>query len=161
MILSTEQIIQLAQTAGFTGTDLATAVAVALAESGGDPNAYNPETAAGAPQGKGSYGLWQIYLEAHPEDASLNLYDPQTNANAAYQTYANAGGAFTPWSTFKSGAYLAQLPAVGVAIAAASVAPDVDAITSDGSANPPDGSQMAMLIVGGVLVFGLIYRFFA
>jgi Lysozyme like domain len=98
-----------AKAAGFTGADLAIAVAVALAESGGNPNAYNPETAAGTPQDMGSYGLWQIYLNAHPEFAGQNLLDPQTNANAAFSVYQAAGNSFKPWTTFKTGAYLSKM----------------------------------------------------
>jgi hypothetical protein len=105
--LNASQLTILAQNAGFTGSDLATAVAVALAESGGNTQAYNPETAAGAAQGKGSYGLWQIYLTAHPQYTAAQLLDPQTNANAAYSVYVTAGYAFTPWSTYNSSAYLA------------------------------------------------------
>lgn len=101
--LSYPALVQLAEGAGFD-VDSATAAAIAVAESGGDPNAYNPETQAGAPEGKGSYGLWQIYLHAHPEYEGQDLTDPETNANAAYAIYVKAGG-FKPWSTFKSGAY--------------------------------------------------------
>lgn len=104
--LNPQQIAALAQNAGFTSNDLATAVAIALAESGGNSSAYNPETAAGAAQGKGSYGLWQIYLTAHPEYTAAQLLDPQTNANAAYSIYQAAGNDFTPWSTYNSGAYM-------------------------------------------------------
>jgi Lysozyme like domain len=107
--LSPSQISGYASDAGFDGDDLVTAVAVALAESSGNTQAYNPETKAGAPQGKGSYGLWQIYLNAHPEFEGTNLYDPSENANAAYSVYQGAGGSFSPWSTFKSGAYLAHV----------------------------------------------------
>jgi len=102
-------IASYAQQAGFDGSDLITAVAIALAESGGNARAYNPETAAGAPEGQGSYGLWQIYLYAHPEFSGDDLYDPQVNANDAYEVYSKAGNSFSPWSTFKSGAYQAQL----------------------------------------------------
>lgn len=109
MNLTPSQISQLASDAGFSGNDLVTAVAIALAESGGNPNNYNPETAAGAPQGKGSYGLWQIYLNAHPEFAGDNLYDPAANANAAFSIYSASGQSFRAWSTFKSGAYQAFL----------------------------------------------------
>lgn len=98
-----------ARQAGFAGNDLLIAVAVALAESGGNARAYNPETAAGAPDGKGSYGLWQIYLNAHPEFTGEDLYDPQTNANAAFSVYSNAGNSFSPWSTFKNQTYQAHL----------------------------------------------------
>jgi Lysozyme like domain len=113
MNLSPAQIAQYAANAGFAGDDLVTAVAIALAESnGGNPNAYNSEPQdvpgnygrASAGDGLGSYGLWQIYLAAHPEFAGANLLDPQTNANAAYSIYAIAGG-FRPWSTFTSGVY--------------------------------------------------------
>lgn len=100
--LTAAQIAVLAQNAGFVGTDLSTAVAVALAESSGNPSAYNPETAAGTPEGKGSYGLWQIYLKMHPEYTAAQLLDPQENANAAYKIYQAAGGSFTPWSTYSS-----------------------------------------------------------
>src|SRR5271163_4995402 len=118
--LSPAQIAQYAAAAGFTGNDLLTAVDIALAESGGNPAAYNPETAAsgGTPQGQGSYGLWQIYLKMHPEFAGVNLADPQTNANAAYSIYAIAGG-FTPWSTYTSGEYgMYESAAVQAAVAA-------------------------------------------
>src|SRR5271157_3920957 len=118
MNLSPAQIAQYAAAAGFTGSDLLTAVDIALAESGGNPAAYNPETAAGTPQGQGSYGLWQVYLKMHPEFAGVNLADPQTNANAAYSIYAIAGG-FHPWSTYTSGEYgLYESPAVLAAVAA-------------------------------------------
>jgi len=113
MNLSAGQIAQYAAAAGFSGADLVTAVAIALAESnGGNPNAYNKEPQdvpgnfgrSSPDDGLGSYGLWQIYLAAHPEFAGENLLDPQTNANAAYAIYAVAGG-FHPWSTFGSGEY--------------------------------------------------------
>lgn len=110
-------LVTLAQNAGFTGPDVYTAAAIALAESGGNPNNYNPETAArgGTPQGQGSYGLWQVYLKMHPEFAGENLYDPQTNANAAYLIYSKAGNSFQPWSTYTGGqyqAYLSQIPGI-------------------------------------------------
>lgn len=105
--LSASQIAGYASAAGFSGQDLQTAVAIALAESGGNPNAYNPETAAGTPSGMGSYGLWQIYRQDHPEFSGWNLYDPATNARAAYQVYLEQG--FSAWSTFNGGEYLAYI----------------------------------------------------
>ena len=97
-----------AENAGFSGSDLITAVAIALAESGGNTNAYNPEILANTPTGEGSKGLWQIYTKVHPE-LDNNLFDPQENANAAYTVYSQAGGSFHPWSTFKNNAYSAHL----------------------------------------------------
>jgi hypothetical protein len=101
--LSFAQIQNYASNAGFSGDDLNTATAIALAESSGNPNA------AGDPTLGGSYGLWQINLAAHPEYTAQALYDPQTNANAAYAIYSAAGGQFTPWTTFNTGAYEAYL----------------------------------------------------
>jgi hypothetical protein len=133
--LTPAQISYYAQNAGFTGQDLITAVAIALAESSGNLNNYNPETAAGAPQGQGSYGLWQIYLYKHPEDAGVNLFDPQTNANAAFAIYSAAGG-FTPWTTYNSGAYQAYL------VPAASVAPSMPGLTAAAGASPGGGTSI-------------------
>lgn len=109
-------IYSLAINAGFVDPDATTAAAVALAESGGDPQAYNPEVQAGTPAGLGSVGLWQIYLKAHPEYQGVNLNDPQTNANAAFAVYSQAGNSFQPWSTYKSGAYAKYLPEVQAAV---------------------------------------------
>jgi|SRR2546429_3621785 len=94
-----------AKMAGFTGSNLLAAVAIALAESSGIPGKYNPEIEAGAPQGKGSYGLWQIYLYKHPEFEGQNLFDPLTNARAAYRVYRDANYSFHPWTTYKDGTY--------------------------------------------------------
>lgn len=123
--LNASDIMDLASGAGFAGADLSTAVAIALAESGGDPNAYNPEPQAGTPIGQGSYGLWQIYLKVHPELAGAPLFDPPTNAAAAYHAYAKAGG-FSPWSTYKSGKYQAFLNSVPLVLDASTGAPVTD-----------------------------------
>lgn len=96
--------------AGCSPAGATIAAAIAQAESSGNARAYNPETAAGTPAGKGSYGLWQIYLKAHPEYAGQSLYDPATNAAAMY---AVSGGCqnWSPWSTYKNGAYQNYLSA--------------------------------------------------
>jgi len=145
MTLQIPQLLGLASQAGFSGADLATAVAVALAESSGNPEAYNPERAAGAPEGQGSFGLWQIYLHAHPEFAGQNLFDPQTNAVAAYAVYSAAGNSFHPWSTFVSGAYLAQLEAVNQVLAASP-----DSTTGGGF---PTTDLVTALLVGGIALY--------
>lgn len=86
-----------ARNAGFSGTDLGIAVAIAYAESGGNPNAVG-DVSIGR-----SIGLWQIYLPAHPEYTEQELYDPQTNANAAFAIYQQSGDTFSAWSTFRQG----------------------------------------------------------
>jgi Lysozyme like domain len=103
--LTATQIMGYAQNAGFQGDDLITAIAVALAESSGNPNANGDLTITPG----GSVGLWQINLKAHPEFAGEDLTDPQTNANAAYSVYQAAGNSFSPWSTYSSGAYEAYM----------------------------------------------------
>ena len=163
--LNVSQLLAIAAAAGFSGDDLVNAVAVALAESGGNPQAYNPEVAAGAPQGYGSFGLWQIYLKAHPEFQGQNLFDPQTNAAAAFSVYSSAGGSFRPWSTFKNGAYLAHVGAVNQALQAAS--PDVVA-TSDGTdpssdptagSGPGSGGVLAIVAFGALVFWGVLKIF--
>lgn len=171
MKLEIPQIVGLAQNAGFSGDDLTTAVSVALAESGGDPNAYNPEVAAHAPVGYGSFGLWQIYLKAHPEYKGQNLFDPQLNASAAYAVYAAAGNSFRPWSTFGNRAYLAHVDAVNSVIAAQQT--DVVATDSgsggDGSSGTggdggggftPSGTDMGALAIAGAVALWAAFRIF-
>lgn len=102
-ILSPAQIQGYAANAGFTGNDLATAVAIALAESGGNPNIIGDQSLA--PSNGPSYGLWQINIgsKANPQFAGQNLLDPQTNANAAYSIYSRFG--FGRWTTYGNGTY--------------------------------------------------------
>lgn len=111
--MTISDIATVAQNAGFTGNDLVTAVAIALAESGGNPNALGDIGI-----GQGSFGLWQINSKYHPEFGPdfTSLYDPQTNANAAYEIYVNAGG-FSPWSTFNSGSYQSFVSSVAASLA--------------------------------------------
>lgn len=117
MRLTYDQIYQLAVNAGF-GADASTAAAVALAESGGNPSAYNkePQDVPGKygreseDDGLGSIGLWQIYRAAHPEYSGVDLTVPENNAAAAFSTYSESGG-FHPWSTFNNGKYLEYLNA--------------------------------------------------
>ena len=102
--LSRSEIAGYAVQAGFSGQDLDIAVAIALAESGGDPDVLG-DLSLGI-----SVGLWQVNLRWHPEYTEAELRDPQTNANAAYKIYSAAHHSFTPWSTYKSSAYLTHLP---------------------------------------------------
>lgn len=110
--LSAAQIAWYAQQAGFSGPDLATAVAVALSESGGRINATHTNSG-----GSTDYGLWQINDKAHPDliTADAQWWVAGFNAQMAFKVYQKAGNSFSPWSVFKSGAYLAHLPAAKIA----------------------------------------------
>jgi hypothetical protein len=167
------EIRDVAANAGFAGADLATAVAIALPESGGDPSAYNPESQKGTPPGQGSYGLWQIYLWKHPEFAGINLMDPQENAHAAYQLYSQHG--FTPWATYNSGKYRAFLTAAQLPGTAPSGAPymvnfdqplTIDAATGlpvdTASITPslvPDSPSFGTVILWVALGIGVLWVF--
>ncbi|HUQ59133.1 transglycosylase SLT domain-containing protein [Lentzea sp.] len=105
--LSPEQIARHARAAGFDGQGLTIAVAVALAESGGDPRAHNSKPP------DDSYGLWQINMlgAMGPErrgryglDSNRELFDPRVNAKVA-NSLSGDGKSWTPWSTYTSGAY--------------------------------------------------------
>lgn len=99
--------------AGFTGAALTTAEAVAQAESGGDAHAHNDDPRTG----DNSYGLFQINMlgamgpqrrAAYGLASNAALFDPLTNAEVAFKM-SNGGRDWSPWTTFKTGAYKAFL----------------------------------------------------
>lgn len=104
--LNVAQIAGYASTAGWTGDDLVTAVAIALAESSGNPAAIGDSG--------NSIGLWQIDIVYHPEFSGDDLTNPQTNANDAYQIYTQSG--FSAWSTFTNGAYEAYVTTAQIGV---------------------------------------------
>jgi hypothetical protein len=92
--LKASEIRGYAAKAGFTGADLDIAVAVALAESGGNTEAHNSKPP------DDSYGLWQInMLGAMGPDrrkrfgltSNQQLFDPATNARVAYGIWKSQG----------------------------------------------------------------------
>jgi Lysozyme like domain/Domain of unknown function (DUF4214) len=86
-----------------------TMAAIALAESGGNPDALNPTDNDGR---QSSFGLWQISNGTHtPPDP--NWADPLTNARLALGKYQSQG--LDAWGTYTSGAYLRFLPSGPVA----------------------------------------------
>lgn len=94
-------IAQAAKNAGLSGcrgVPTSTWVAIALAESGGNPNARLATSI------EDSRGLWQINTWAHPWAKSTDLYNPSTNAAAAKKVCSMQGP--TAWSTYTNGAYL-------------------------------------------------------
>ncbi|MDA3642843.1 transglycosylase SLT domain-containing protein [Saccharopolyspora indica] len=108
--LTDQQIAEHAANAGFSGDDLRIAVAVALAESKGDPGAIGDvslQTEAFGP----SVGLWQIrsvnpghgnaFDRAHRDEAANA--DPATNARNAYAIFREHG--WGQWSTYTEGQY--------------------------------------------------------
>lgn len=102
------ELAALAYTAGWRGTDIPIAVAVAIAESSGKIDASNYNT-----NGTTDYGLWQIN-SSHFTEAGWDshwtppdLLIPEENAQAGYHVWKEQG--WNAWSTFSSGAYLPYL----------------------------------------------------
>jgi hypothetical protein len=90
------------------------AVAIALAESGGNPKAHNDKGR------DNSYGLWQINMLAHTTSelgigSNDALYDPVTNAKAMVKI-SKSGATWKPWTTYPLKA-AAFLPAATAAVA--------------------------------------------
>ncbi|HEV7975481.1 transglycosylase SLT domain-containing protein [Amycolatopsis sp.] len=111
--LTPEQIAEHAYRAGFRGQGLTTAVAVALAESGGNTRAHN------ATPPDNSYGLWQINMlggmgperrKQYHLDSNAELFDADANAKVA-NSLSQDGKSWTPWSTYTNGAYRDHLTA--------------------------------------------------
>ena len=101
-------LYSLARQAGFSDSNARIMAAIAMAESSGNPRAYNGNTRTGDQ----SYGLWQINMLGGmgPERRRLfgisrneQLFDPRINARAALRIFQQQG--FRAWSVYNSGAY--------------------------------------------------------
>jgi hypothetical protein len=125
------------------GVPLATWVAIALAESSGNPTAHNS-------RGEDSRGLWQINLRTHPGLVTGDLYDPTTNAEAARRICESAGpGA---WTVYTTGAYRRYL-ARGATAAAAGGALVVVPVT-----RPAPATHTSASTPGTTLSTALVYQ---
>lgn len=107
MALSYAQLKGLWIKAGGNPEDADVMAAIAMAESGGRPEAHNPTPP------DDSYGLWQINMlgplgpsrrASFGLSNNRDLFDPLTNAKAAV-AIAGGGKNKVPWSTFTNGAY--------------------------------------------------------
>ncbi len=116
--LSRQQLQQYAANAGFTGASQNIITAIALAESGGNSDAYNPNDPFG-----GSYGVLQIN-GAHivgGETTHACTLDPQCSFNFAFKL-SNGGQNFNPWSTYTGGAYQQYMSSGAMASSASNAA---------------------------------------
>lgn len=115
MSLSFQALQDLWKQAGGSAASAPVAAAIALAESGGRPDAHNPKPP------DDSYGLWQINMlgslgparrRQYGLSSNDQLYDPMTNAKAAV-AISGGGKSFAAWSTFTNGAYRSHLNGQG------------------------------------------------
>jgi hypothetical protein len=117
--ISDAAIARHAHAAGFRGQALVTAVAVALAESGGRPGIRGDEGLQNSKWGP-SIGLWQIrslnadYGTGGQRDAKANL-DPRTNAKHAFEI-SGRGHNFMPWSAYQFRRHVPFLPRAEAAV---------------------------------------------
>lgn len=139
-LMSASEVARAAYLAGFRDQRLVEAIAVALAESGGDPGARHVNVG-----GTVDRGAWQINDHYHSEVTDTCAYDVYCAARAAY-TISAGGSDWTPWSTYTSGAYQAHMQQA--AALAANVDQTVGAIMSGASGS--GGSASGGIPLGGV-----------
>jgi cell wall-associated NlpC family hydrolase len=131
--LSAVQVAQVVRAAGWTGDNVAIAVAVSKGESGWIPDRL--EIAGGH-----GHGLFQIDDRYH---ALGNWSDPQANADAAFKIWQSQGWS-SGWTVYRTGAYLqymseAQSAAFQTALSSGPVvhtSPDVTAQVASIQAQP-------------------------
>lgn len=150
------QIASAAKTAGFPADQIATAVAISLAESSGRQTVTHRNS-----NGTTDYGLWQINSVHGALLQQGDWRNPVDNAKMALQV-SGGGTNWKPWSTFNNGSYLLFLPRGKVAAGNAGTTstpgvtqtglslpslPDFSAIV-----NPHSYLRIGMFILGGGLV---------
>lgn len=113
-VLKPADIAVHAAAAGFTGDALVKAVAVALAESGGNTKAVGVNSDRWRSRDR---GLWQINDHWHPEVTDAQAFDPNGCARAAF-AISSRGTNWSPWSTWKNGSAQAQLGRARLGVAA-------------------------------------------
>jgi hypothetical protein len=114
--LSPIQISQYAYNAGFRGTGLINAIAIALAESGGQT--HGKDNVNSDVWKSRDRGLYQINSHWHPEVSDQCAYNPICASGAVFRI-SNKGQNFGAWSTFNSKVYLVYIPiATSAALAA-------------------------------------------
>jgi peptidoglycan hydrolase-like protein with peptidoglycan-binding domain len=118
--LTMAQVAALARAAGLPcGEPLALGVAIAVAESNlrGDALNRNSPT-SGCADGSSDVGLWQINDCYHPGVSRACAFEAACNARAMV-AISSAGTDWTPWTTYKNGAYRDSLAAAQAASAQA------------------------------------------
>jgi cell wall-associated NlpC family hydrolase len=134
-------LVAILRQAGFSGQALNTAYAIAMAESSGNPRAFNGNRKTG----DRSFGLFQINMLGGmgPErrkqfglSADDDLYDPLTNARAAYKL-SNGGRNWHPWSTYNNNSYQKYLGQHGATVTTTTQPPGSRAVPGAPAAPQP------------------------
>jgi hypothetical protein len=106
------------------------AAAIALAESSGNSAALNKTDNGGT---QTSVGLWQVSNGTHSYPSAWTT--PAGNAAEAVAKYQGAGNSFSPWGTYTSGAYKADLNS--------STSPDLSVAGGVGATSSSTGAATA------------------
>lgn len=93
MYLTYNQVKSVLSNAGFKGINLEAALKICYCESNFNKDAHNTS-------GEDSRGLMQINVSdnANPQFKHLNLFDPQINANVAFEIFTMYGKNFNAWT---------------------------------------------------------------
>ncbi len=150
--LPAAEVVRHARNAGFKGEALNTAVAIAKAESGFDPDILrdvNIQTNVFGP----SVGLWQIRSVKAERGTGkqrdiTRLTDPAFNARSAY-AISGGGNNFRPWSVFQNGAYKKHLGAASEATGEAPAVPEAAAGAPPTLSAATDATGEAILVALG------------
>jgi hypothetical protein len=129
--LSADQLRALTAEVGLAGEAQRIAVAIALAESGGNTDAVG--------DGGKSIGLWQIHTGFNPQFDRGMLRTPEYNARAM-MALSGGGRNWQPWSVYKNGSYRQYMNQAG------SLTP----------ALAPEGSPQAGLLDAGAGAAGAV-----
>jgi hypothetical protein len=113
------------------GGNCATAVAVCMAESGGNPSARNVNSDSHHSVDR---GLWQVNNYWHPEVSDSCAFSSGCNAKAALKI-SSGGSNWSPWATYNGGAYKSHLSAARSACG--ELAPQEAGVAQDVVERPP------------------------
>lgn len=161
-VIDIKTVAHAAHLAGFSGNDLAIAIAVANAESGFNTDAVNHNPAHGKNPASDDLGLWQINSYWNATYLKTNWRDPYGNAQMAYAIWKDAG--WKDWVAYTNGRWFAYYVSAKSAAdyeekgiytppVSTSTLPDAGVVsTTTPSVNMNTLSRVGMVLGGAVLV---------
>jgi hypothetical protein len=163
-ILTMEQIAGYASAAGLSGEPLATATAIAMAESEGDTDAVGDTRIVSSTWGP-SIGLWQIRSinsqrgTGGERDETANR-NPANNAKAM-MSISSGGKNWLPWSVYTTGKYRQFLAAARLAAHSPAIPSGASAAPAAGGVDLLDGGTWAragLFVFGGSILAFALYK---
>jgi hypothetical protein len=154
--LTDKQIADAVKAAGFPESAWVTAIAVALAESGGNSDALNDANS----NGSSDYGLFQVNSVHAGLLNGGNWRDPVYNAKMALSISSN-GSNWKPWVAYTTGRHVPFIPrarkAAGTTAGSAPTALPVVSIPGTGDffsliSDSKTWLRVGYFVVGGILV---------